>query len=85
MQNVGRCTKDREKGNLKVVKDCKHEWYVFAVTHEKKSLLLQCRKCKMYGVVNNPTKEEWKEAEKVEKGPYMWEDNSRVVIWPGSL
>lgn len=63
--------------------NCKHEWYVLETIQTEKSILVQCRKCKRFGFVEDPTKEEWKTAQDADSEPYLWEDNSRVVIWPG--
>ena len=65
------------------MKECKHEWYVLSRTQQSKSLMVSCRKCKRGGFVEDPTREEWKEAVEADSEPYLWEDNSRVVIWPG--
>ena len=62
------------------MKECKHEWYVFNKTVMDRSLSVECRKCKMYGFVENPSKEEWKTAMSAQE-PYLWEDNSRVNLW----
>ena len=63
------------------MKECKHEWYVISKTHEERSLIVECRKCRAFGIVENPTKEEWNEASNTEE-PYLWKDNSRAFTWP---
>ena len=66
------------------MKECKHEWYVFSTSQQDRSLILKCRKCKRFGTIEDPTKQEWSDALMAESEPYLWEDNSRVVVWPGS-
>ena len=66
------------------MKECKHEWYVYSRAQLSRSLEVECRKCRRFGFVENPTKKEWNDALKAETERYLWEDNSRVVIWPGS-
>ena len=71
-----------------MIKHCKnidHQWYVFDKTPEDKCLLLECHRCKAYGIVTDPDKQEWKDAANASVNPYLWEDNSRVVIWPPSI
>ncbi len=63
--------------------DCKHEWYITDKTQQGKSLMVKCHKCEMFGFVEDPTKDEWRAADKAESEPYLWNDNSRVKIWPG--
>jgi hypothetical protein len=65
------------------MRDCKHEWYVFSLASQARSLLVECRKCKRYGTVVNPTKQELKYASATLPEQYLWEDNLRVVLWPG--
>ena len=65
------------------MKECKHEWYVFSKTQQSRSLLVECRKCRRFGSVENPNKQEWSDADEAESEPYLWKDNSRVVMWPG--
>ena len=67
------------------VKECKHEWYVLATTQQDKSLMVRCHRCKRYGFVEDPDKDEWNDAAEAGSEPYLWEDNSRVVVWPGGL
>ena len=65
------------------MKECKHEWYVVATTKLSRSLMVECRKCRRCGFIEKPDKQEWKEALEAESEPYLWEDNSRVNVWPG--
>lgn len=51
---------------------------------QDKSLMSECRKCKAFGIVEIPTKQEWNEASNVKSEPYLWKDNSRVVVWRNS-
>ena len=65
------------------MKECKHEWYVFSMTRQDKSLLVECRKCKRFGFIEKFTEQEWKDAITALPESYLWKDNSRVVVWPG--
>ena len=65
------------------MKDCKHEWYVFSKSQQDTNLMVECRRCKRFGVIEHPSKQEWNAASNAESEPYLWEDNSRVNVWPG--
>ncbi len=68
---------------LKHCKTIDHQWYVFDKTTEDRCLLLECHKCRAYGIVTDPNKQEWRDADNASLNPYLWEEgNSRVVIWP---
>ena len=43
--------------------------------------MLECRICKAFGIVEDATKQELKDASKAQSEPYLWEDNLRVVVW----
>jgi hypothetical protein len=62
--------------------ECKHEWYVFSAFQQDRSLMVECRKCKAFGVAEAPTKQEWHNAVNAQE-PYLWKDSSRVTVWPG--
>lgn len=57
-----------------------HEWVVFSTALQDVCLMLQCLNCGMHGTVDDPTKEEWREAFHAPSNPYRWRDNSRVTI-----
>ena len=44
------------------MKDCKHEWYVFSTTGLQRSLMVEYRKCRRCGFVEDPTGQDWKDA-----------------------
>ncbi len=55
-----------------------HEWVVFSTCLGDCSLMCQCAQCAAFGVVKNPTKEEWCRAGGAPSNPYRWDDASRV-------
>lgn len=63
-------------------KKCKHEWYVVSKAQQSRSLMVECLKCMRCGFINNPNNKEWDAASEAEAEPYLWEDNSRVEVWP---
>jgi hypothetical protein len=58
---------------------CEHQWMVFSTALKEVCLMVSCARCRMFGVVEDPTAEEWKEAFHAPSSPYRWHDNSRVV------
>lgn len=68
-----------------MVKNCEntdHEWYVFEKTPGDRCLMLECSRCSAYGIVTDPTKQEWIEADNSSLNPYLWKHNKRVIRWP---
>lgn len=57
-----------------------HEWVVFSTCLGTGELMCQCVNCGAFGVVQNPTREEWGHAFTAPSHPYPWHQNSRVVI-----
>lgn len=61
-------------------KICDHEWIVFSTAIIDRCLLLECTKCKAFGIVPHPTSEEWNAGFYAPEKPYRWYENSRVEI-----
>lgn len=55
-----------------------HEWWVFSTNTTDVTLMLRCDDCGKYGVVIDPSKEEWGDGFYAPDEPYRWYDNSRV-------
>jgi hypothetical protein len=56
-----------------------HEWVVFSTALDDGCLMLQCVECGLHGTVDDPSREEWKNAFRAPSQPYRWQDDSRVV------
>ena len=54
-----------------------HEWWVFSTALGEGALMCGCN-CGGFGVVEDPTKEEWSLAYYAPSNPFRWADNSRV-------
>jgi hypothetical protein len=59
-----------------------HEWMVFSTAVIECVLMLECAKTGAYGIVRNPTKEEWREAFYAPSDPYRWEGGDDRVESP---
>ena len=59
--------------------DC-HSWVVFSTAMDDGCLMLSCTKCGAFGIVPDPTKEEWSRAFHTPANPYPWYDNARVRL-----
>lgn len=57
-----------------------HEWAVFSTCVTTGELMCQCVNCGAFGVVQEPTHEEWCKAFYAPERPYRWTQDSRVVI-----
>ncbi|MEM1086189.1 MAG: hypothetical protein AAGH90_00550 [Pseudomonadota bacterium] len=55
--------------------ECKHEWYVYCSITSTVSLQVICLKCETWGVVNEPTADEW---ERAYDQQWDWEYPERV-------
>lgn len=55
------------------------EWWVYSTAIVPGFLILQCKKTGKFGLVKNPTREEWNAAFYAPSNPYRWLDDSRVV------
>ena len=42
--------------------NCNHEWYVFSTELSHVCLMVECRNCGAFGMVDDPSKEEWGDA-----------------------
>jgi|SRR5579884_180584 len=60
-----------------------HEWVVFSTALTDHCLLVQCVDCLDWGVVEDPTGEEWSEAFHAPSHPYRWQDAARVRVTGG--
>lgn len=60
------------------VMTCEHKWHVFSTAIEDVVLMCECDKCGSFGIVEDPSKEEWGEAFYAPSNPYLWTDNRRV-------
>jgi hypothetical protein len=58
----------------------KHEWVVFSTAIEEGWLMLQCVECGLNATVDDPSREEWRQAFHAPSKPYRWHDENRVVI-----
>jgi len=56
------------------------EWWVFSTCLGTCELMLTDGLSGAFGVVKNPTKEEWSAAFSAPSNPYRWRDNSRVSL-----
>lgn len=56
------------------------EWWVVSTCLSTRELMLECSITNAFGVVQNPTKEEWRAAFHAPSEPYRWHDESRVVV-----
>jgi hypothetical protein len=57
-----------------------YEWMAFSTCIGTGELMVSCKKTGAFGVVPDPTKEEWSRAYYAPSNPYRWEDDSRVVV-----
>ena len=58
--------------------ECEHEWFVVSTATHQVDLMLECHKCMSYGVVEDPSKNEWETAFDASSKSYRWRENSRV-------
>jgi hypothetical protein len=56
------------------------DWWVYSTALTEGTLLVRCRRTGKYGVVENPTREEWNQAFYAPSSPYRWTDHSRVKL-----
>ncbi len=57
-----------------------HEWWVFSTAVLDVVLMVECRKTGSYGIVRNPTLDEWEAGFYAPSKPYRWHENERVEI-----
>lgn len=57
---------------------CEHEWFVMAAVTSTVSLDVQCVRCQIWGIVRDPSKEEWANAFGAMENPYEWPHKDRV-------
>lgn len=55
-----------------------HKWYVFSTNVTDVTLMLQCDVTGEFGIVIDPSKEEWADGFYAPDENYRWYDNSRV-------
>lgn len=55
-----------------------HKWYVFSTNIKDVTLMLQCDDCGQFGIVIDPSKEEWEDGFYAPDENYRWYDSSRV-------
>lgn len=60
--------------------ECQHEWFVVSTATQQVDLILECYKCMSYGVVEDPSEQEWSEAFSAPEKSYRWYENSRVRL-----
>src|SRR5947209_11816856 len=60
-----------------------HEWVVFSTALLDRCLMLQCVECRDWGVVEDPSSEEWSAAFHAASRPYRWCDAARVRVTGG--
>ena len=58
--------------------ECEHEWFVVSTATHKVDLILECYKCMSYGVVEDPSENEWETAFDAPSKSYRWHENLRV-------
>lgn len=57
-----------------------HEWVVFSTCLGTHELMLECAHCGAFGVVPDPTFDEWSDGFFAPSNPYLWTEAKRVVI-----
>lgn len=57
-----------------------HDWWVFSTAILDGVLMVECRATGAFGIVRNPTKEEWRKAFHAPSRPYRWDQPERVEI-----
>lgn len=61
---------------------CIHEWVVFSTALTERWLMVQCCKCRLHGVVEDPSSDEWSTAFHAPSRPYQWHAGERVTARP---
>lgn len=63
-----------------------HKWNVFSTCLNTVELMVQCSDCRAFGVVPEPTQQEWSDAFTAPSNPYEWTEPERVsVLQSGEL
>jgi len=57
-----------------------HEWVVYSTAMKECRLMLQCVECGAMATVDDPTKQEWRQAFYAPSRPYRWTDEARVHV-----
>lgn len=57
-----------------------HEWVVFSTALQDRALMLECVSCRAFGVVKDPSSEEWAAGYHAPSAPYRWAENDRVTV-----
>lgn len=58
----------------------KYDWWVYSTAIASFHLLVECKKTKALGFVENPTEKEWNDAFYAPSKPYPWDEHERVII-----
>jgi hypothetical protein len=59
---------------------CQHEWVVFSTALRYGVLMVECADCHAFGIIGQPSWEEWAAAHHAPKAPYRWEHGGRVRV-----
>lgn len=63
----------------------KRKWWVYSTAIANGVLMLECRETGEYGIVRNPSREEWAKAFYAPSNPYRWRGgDDRVELEPMS-
>jgi hypothetical protein len=57
-----------------------HEWVVYSTAMKECWLMLQCVECGAMATVDDPTKQEWRQAFYAPSRPYRWTDEAQVHV-----
>lgn len=57
---------------------CDHDWHVISTVLSTVQLQVACNNCALYGVVSNPTEQEWGDGYHAPSKPYRWQQPERV-------
>jgi hypothetical protein len=55
------------------------DWWVYSTVIEERAILVECRVSGARGSINDPTREEWRQAFHAPSQPYRWLAPARVV------
>ena len=61
--------------------NCKHEWIVFSTCLGTAEIMCECVICGAFGVVPDPTSEEWGKAFHAPSHPYRWQGGEDRVVF----
>jgi hypothetical protein len=57
----------------------KYDWWVFSTAVRDGVLMLECRLTGSFGIVRDPSRQEWSDAYHAPSKPYRWEGSNERV------